>query len=464
MPANKQPVYTGIGNAQPALSEELFKATEAIYRQNFELSVKNRTLRVLRSLYTVSLKDENIAETAQHITDILCDEMSYQFALLSVVQTENQTVGAVAINQNRVLKEILKSHHLAVQDTIFSLKNQEAVMVQVLAANTPQTLTSLFPLFSPFLPENACVQIEHSLDIRTLFVYPLVYAGRPLGVLAIGIGNDSEQFSDVEKESMVQLIDVVKITLERSNLQRSLQEANNRMKDLDKLKDEFVTLASHELRTPMTAIRGSLSTILEGYAGEISPSVREFLVAAYNENDRLIRLVNNLLNISRIEAGRINFAMTKVDISAVIQEVVSNLDSAAKEKNLTLIYDKKSDVGHVRADCDKVKEVLINIVGNAVKFTHKGGVTVRAAVDGNFIVISITDTGSGISNSDQELLFKKFSQVQGNYAKQSGGTGLGLYICKIMVEGMGGKIWLDSTLGVGSTFHFTLPIFHEGKV
>lgn len=239
---------------------------------------------------------------------------------------------------------------------------------------------------------------------------------------------------------------------------KDLKDANIQLQELDHLKDEFVSLASHELRTPMTAIRGSLSTILEGYAGDVSDSAKEFLNAAYNENDRLIRLVNNLLNISRIEAGRLKIEITVINMEEICNEVVGNLSSAAKEKNLELKYEKIDNLSPVKADPDMVREILINIIGNAIKFTHVGGVTVKSMVKDNMVVTSITDTGSGIAEEDQPLLFKKFSQIQGNYAKQAGGTGLGLYICKKIVENMGGNIWLESKIGAGSTFFFSLPI------
>jgi signal transduction histidine kinase len=237
-----------------------------------------------------------------------------------------------------------------------------------------------------------------------------------------------------------------------------LKKANEQTQNLDKLKDEFVSLASHELRTPMTAIRGSLSTILEGYAGELSKESREFLTAAYNENDRLIRLVNNLLNISRIESGMFKFNIAPVNLNDLIYDVTNSFMAAAKEKSLSFTYNQNKAVPAISADGDKIREVLINLIGNAVKFTHKGGVTVNLEQKEGMLVTSIADTGSGISKDDQDLLFKKFSQVQDNYAKQTGGTGLGLYICKIIIEGLKGKIWLDSTLGKGSTFYFSLPI------
>lgn len=253
------------------------------------------------------------------------------------------------------------------------------------------------------------------------------------------------------------------ITLQEEveNATSDLRSANEKLQELDKLKDEFVSLASHELRTPMTAIKGSISTILEGYAGEISNESREFLTSAYNENDRLIRLVNNLLNISRIEAGRFIFNVQKVNIDGAISEVVKNLQMAAKEKSFFLKYERLTDLPPVIADEDKVKEVLINLIGNAIKFTHEGGITIRAKREGEFVITSIADTGHGISKEDQEILFQKFSRVQKEYSKQAGGTGLGLYICKQIVEGHKGKIWLESEVGKGSTFYFSLPASQE---
>jgi signal transduction histidine kinase len=303
-------------------------------------------------------------------------------------------------------------------------------------------------------------------------IYPVIYNGKPEGVLIFSMVKDENKVSEDERDLIRSFTDVVGLAVQDAKLYTSLQDktqelaivngdlkqANSKLQELDKLKDEFVSLASHELRTPMTAIKGSISTILDGYAGEVSKESREFLTAAYNENDRLIRLVNNLLNISRIEAGRFTFSVIHIDMNKLAAGVVGNLEMAAKEKGLYLKVDAFAGPAVVLGDEDKVKEVLINLIGNALKFTHKGGVTVNMKLDGKMLVTSVSDTGSGIAKEDQDLLFKKFSQVQGSYAKQTGGTGLGLYISKQIVEGLKGTIWLESKLGQGSSFKFSLPI------
>ena len=173
-------------------------------------------------------------------------------------------------------------------------------------------------------------------------IYPVTYHGKAEGVLIFSLIKEEKDVSDAEKELIRGFTDFLGIAVQNAKLYTSLQEtseqlksANEKLTELDHLKDEFVSLASHELRTPMTAIKGSLSTILDGYAGDISKESRDFLTSAYNENDRLIRLVNNLLNISRIEAGRFTFTVTPIDLDKMATEVVNNLQMAAKEKICT---------------------------------------------------------------------------------------------------------------------------------
>ena len=318
--------------------------------------------------------------------------------------------------------------------------------------------------FGNGLDTNLLAAVQTELNIKTVSAFPLKGKKKDLGVLMFGVSKRPQDIPAHEIKTMHGFVNAVDIALENSSLYtevkkttEKLQVANERLKELDKLKDEFVSLASHELRTPMTAIRGSLSTILDGFIGEINSQVREFLTAAYNENDRLIRLVNNLLNISRIEAGRLVFDIKQIDINKIITEVVNNFQSAAKEKNLQVVYQKNEQLPLVYTDGDKIKEVIINFIGNALKFTQKGGIAISAKRQDSIVVISVADTGPGIAEKDQALLFKKFSQVEG-YSSKTGGTGLGLYISKKIIESLGGKVWIESEVGKGSTFFFSLPV------
>jgi signal transduction histidine kinase len=223
------------------------------------------------------------------------------------------------------------------------------------------------------------------------------------------------------------------------------------------LKDEFVSVASHELRAPMTTIKGYIAMILEGDAGKVPTKVKEFLQNAYEGNERMIRLVNNMLNVSQIESGRMVMSLKDIQVEKIIKEVVKDFEIEAKAHGLELKFIKpEKKLPRVRVDPDRIREVIANIVGNAINFTPKGHVHIRAYQEKDMVVISIEDTGVGISTNNQKELFKKFSQVE-SQAPFKKGSGLGLYICRMLINEFKGKIWLKSKLGKGTTFYFSLP-------
>lgn len=233
-------------------------------------------------------------------------------------------------------------------------------------------------------------------------------------------------------------------------------------KILERSKDEFFSIASHELRTPLTAIRGNASMILDYFSEQVKDQeLREMLDDIHTSSVRLIEIVNDFLNMSRLEQGKITFHNQAFQIEELVTEVLDELAPQAKQKNLALtLVDAKKKYPAVFVDRDRTKEVLLNIIGNALKFTEKGEVKVTLAPKGNQLEVAVSDTGRGISYKNQRLLFRKFQQAGDSlYTRDTTrGTGLGLYISKLMVEGMGGKIYLvKSVEGVGSTFALTLP-------
>lgn len=231
-------------------------------------------------------------------------------------------------------------------------------------------------------------------------------------------------------------------------------------KILDRSKDEFFSIASHELRTPLTAIRGNVSMIKTMYSDKIKDDDFKSMVDDIQEASvRLIGIVNDFLDVSSLEQGRIEFAPTTFDIVPVVEDIIRDFDMA---KNVELRLDKQNyTIPHVFADLDKVKQVLVNLAGNSLKFTEQGTITFGLEIEDSYVKVCVSDTGSGIPLQNQSLLFHKFQQAGSSLLTRdtSKGTGLGLYISKLMIEGMGGKIKLEhSEEGKGSTFSFTLPI------
>ncbi|MGE5216889.1 MAG: ATP-binding protein [Chloroflexota bacterium] len=239
-----------------------------------------------------------------------------------------------------------------------------------------------------------------------------------------------------------------------------------RLKDLDKLKSDFVSNVSHELRTPLTAIKGSVDNMLDGLTGSLNEKQARYLTRIKSNTDRLSRLINDLLDLSRIEAGRIDIMPTVFSPELLAKEVIESLRSIAIDKLLDLKVASGKGGVTAWADRDKVTQILTNLIGNAVKFTSAHG-KVTVAIEKNrdgWVQISVADTGPGIPRDELDRIFDKFHQLAQVNQQKSRGTGLGLAISRALVQMHGGKIWVESEVGKGSTFCFTLPAQQPPKL
>ena len=234
-------------------------------------------------------------------------------------------------------------------------------------------------------------------------------------------------------------------------------------KQVEKLKSDFVSIASHELRTPLTVVNGYLALLNSGDLGALTDSSKAsqhqtVLKKVYMETKRLSSLVDDLLNISRIEEGRLRVNLEPMNLVALVKNTVLDYQPLAESKKLTLIYVGFERPLKVWGDENKLKQVLTNLIDNAIKYTEKGSIQVDVYEDDGLAITSVTDTGPGIAPNLKEIIFEKFQQAPGSYLKENKGTGLGLFIVKGILELHQGKVWVESRLGEGTTFSFTLPL------
>lgn len=230
------------------------------------------------------------------------------------------------------------------------------------------------------------------------------------------------------------------------------------LRQADILKDQFISILSHELRTPINAIMGFSSILDDEVAGPLNPEQHHYLRKILAGAESLLLLVNDLLDMSRIQAGKFSLERDPMHLAPVAREVCERLGVLAEQKGLTLLNEVPSTLPKVLADSQRIGQVLSNLVGNAIKFTPAGGrIWVRACVAAQALRVEVVDTGMGIAPSDHAKLFRPFTQLDMSSTRQAGGTGLGLSISKVLVEAHGGKIGVDSEPGQGSTFWFTLP-------
>jgi signal transduction histidine kinase len=238
----------------------------------------------------------------------------------------------------------------------------------------------------------------------------------------------------------------------------ALQKLDGERTQVDRAKTQFLSITSHELRSPMTPMKAQLQMLEQGYLGRLTPKQKESLQIVIRNADRLDKILVDFLEISRIEAARLKFDFKKTDIKKVTGEVIEYMEGYIPEKKIR-IRAKLSPLPTIEADPDRISQVLRNLIGNAIKFSPEGStIEVGAKRQGAFIEFYVKDSGIGISPENQIRLFEPFYQVDKTFAREQQGTGLGLAICRGIVESQGGKIWLESDIGKGATFHFTIPL------
>lgn len=293
-----------------------------------------------------------------------------------------------------------------------------------------------------------------------------IYSDQDLKLIEIFIPEASVAIQNAKSYEEIKRFNIT-LKVEIAKATKDLKEANIKLEELDKLKDEFISIASHDLRTPMTAIKYYLWLILHGKS-RTKAKLKEYLERSYTSSERMLTLINDLLNVSRIESGRIKLNLIPTDFGKIAQEMIDEIMSKATERNIALSLDiPKQKLPMVMADAERFPEILTNLMGNAIKFTKPGGkVTVSALPKADAVEVSVADSGVGIRKEDMSKLFTKFGRLDSSYvaAATNGGTGLGLYITKNLVELHGGKISVESEVGRGTTFSFTLKEAKEEDI
>lgn len=316
-----------------------------------------------------------------------------------------------------------------------------------------------------------------------LFQYDNMFASIRLGDTLFGcveIFKDTP-FSTEDAKGFQTIAQQVTLPLKSATLYQEIKETNLKLEKLERLKSEFISIVSHELRTPLTSIKNSLDILLSGKCGEINESGNKFLDMAKRNVQRLSGIINDLLDLSKIEAGKMDFHFKNMHIHQVIDYVKSTLSILAKEKGIILSSNETEQLPEIYGDSQRLEQVLTNLVSNAIKFTPEGKsiiikselknadeITVHpyfydeiSRLKGDYIVVSVKDEGIGIAEKDLLHAFDKFAQIENSLSRKVGGSGLGLPIAKQLLEAHNGAIWCTSQLDAGSEFSFAIPVATE---
>jgi signal transduction histidine kinase len=295
---------------------------------------------------------------------------------------------------------------------------------------------------------------------RAVLAVPLLREERILGSLVVSrksVGEFPSEVVDLLQTFAAQST----LAIQNARLFSEIEQKGHELEIASQHKSQFLANMSHELRTPLNAILGYTELIVDQIYGKVPEKIRGVLERVQKSGRHLLGLINDVLDLSKIEAGQLTLSLSDYSFQDAVQSVVSSVESLAKEKGLRLTVDvaKKLPVG--RADERRIVQVLLNLVGNAIKFTDAGEVAVRVSAVDDAFRASVSDTGPGIPESQHERIFEEFQQVDGSSTRAKGGTGLGLAIAKRIIELHGGRIWVESVVGQGSTFTFSLPVRTE---
>ena len=300
-------------------------------------------------------------------------------------------------------------------------------------------------------------EVMERAGYRALLAVPLLREDRIIGALIIrrrAPGQFPKETVDLLQTFATQSV----LAIQNARLFREIEDKSRQLAIAGKHKSQFLANMSHELRTPLNAILGYTELILDNIYGEVPEKVRDVLQRLEKSGRHLLGLINDVLDLSKIEAGQVTLSLTDYSMGDVVQTVVTALESLAAEKSLALKVTVPPDLPPARGDERRTTQVLLNLVGNAIKFTEVGEVRVEVRVSNGAFLVSVADTGPGISEAHHQKIFEEFQQADASSTRKKGGTGLGLSIAKKIIELHGGRIWVESSLGNGSTFSFTLPV------
>lgn len=468
-PVQKIPQLSNQTDKSPQqIQDELTHVNHEMYKKNLELAEKNKILSLLRQVDSVILSSIiDIKQTVQKTANIIVEEADFIKALtILTFDKETNSIIPIAISKTNMVQKLELELKKNLADIKIDINNQKNTIALAVKQKKMLLTHDLFDVLTPFFTQEDAKMIQSTLEVDISYVYPFLVHGEVIGAMVISVRDPDKSLPYYKIDLIDRLPGIIAIAMDNAMLYQNMEKANQHLRELDKLKNEFVSIASHELRTPLTVIRSYVWMVAKGNIGILNEKQKIYLDRTLSSAERLIALVNDMLNVSRIESGKLKLEPIQSDLGELISSVINEMQPRASEIGVSLSYVPPLSPIILNLDVGKIKEVIINLIGNSLKFTPKEGfITVALEkTDQGSAVVKVKDTGKGIIPENIPKLFQKFYMVsEKSLTKDLGqGTGLGLYLSKALVELHGGKIWAQSQgEGKGATFSFSIPLVNN---
>lgn len=475
----------------PSVEKDLIKFANAFITKEMTddliLSTINVNLRMKNSLEMLSSSNKDLADSLYRLNALYTTSSQFAGTLDKSKLINYMIEGmdkALSFSLTCTLSLCTDETPVLILNSLYELSDE---LITAIKLRTILNFNSLFEGKTPPCELNIdTLKIEKHIKYPasrftfTLFQYDNMFAPISLGENFFGCIEIFKEtsFTSEDATCFQTIAQQVSLPLKSATLYQEIIETNAKLERLERLKSEFISIVSHELRTPLTSIKNSLDILMSGRCGEITPASEKFLAMAMRNVQRLSGIINDLLDLSKIEAGKMDFHFAPTNINTVINYVKSALSEVAKTKGLNLVTEEHQKIPDITADSRRLEQVLTNLVSNAIKFTPEGKtITISSRLvnaddikvneyfkdsiqnlSGEYVEVCVKDEGIGIESKNLLHAFDKFAQIENSLSRKAGGTGLGLPIAKQLLDAHKGAIWCDSEINKGSKFYFIIPV------
>lgn len=475
----------------PSVEKDLIKFANAFITKEMTddliLSTINVNLRMKNSLEMLSSSNKDLADSLYRLNALYTTSSQFAGTLDKLKLINYMIEGmdkALSFSLTCTLSLCTDETPVLILNSLYELSDE---LITAIKLRTILNFNSLFEGKTPPCELNIdTLKIEKHIKYPasrftfTLFQYDNMFAPISLGENFFGCIEIFKEtsFTSEDATCFQTIAQQVSLPLKSATLYQEIIETNAKLERLERLKSEFISIVSHELRTPLTSIKNSLDILMSGRCGEITPASEKFLAMAMRNVQRLSGIINDLLDLSKIEAGKMDFHFAPTNINTVINYVKSALSEVAKTKGLNLVTEEYQKIPDITADSRRLEQVLTNLVSNAIKFTPEGKtITISSRLvnaddikvneyfkdsiknlSGEYVEVCVKDEGIGIESKNLLHAFDKFAQIENSLSRKAGGTGLGLPIAKQLLDAHKGAIWCDSEINKGSKFYFIIPV------
>lgn len=442
--------------------------TQELYRKNVELAHTNRTLSLLRAIDNLVLEPNNsLGDLAQGITSELIKDSSYLFGFLFIRKPHGDQLPMSVCGLSISGQQDQANDQSAISAHNFALSTSDPWFEGSDFSKSVNVDSADNTFLTAILGDKAAVFAEFASkhQSRTVHLVKLLARRKLVGVLVVGLPETNALLNSDEMEYLGRIGEAIGLAVdnkllfqENQEVLEQLKQSNEKLKALDEAKDEFITMASHQLRTPLTSVKGYVSMVMDGDAGNISKQQRDLLEQAFSSAQRMVYLIADLLNVSRIRTGKFVIEPVDAQLADMVEAEVEQLKRSAQIHNLALVYNKPANFPIIKVDETKTRQVIMNFIDNAIYYTPVGGhINVSLTSNDNSVEFRVTDDGLGVPKEEQPKLFTKFYRAENAKKARPDGTGLGLFMAKKVILAQGGTLIFQSEEGKGSTFGFSLP-------